>query len=317
MSDTVSSTVSGVDLPQLASRGDRLKAALIDAVLLFLASVPASLIIANSITHKVSYYGEYTTYDDSQWSIGFLLLATGIIALSAKNVQLLVKGGQTIGKKRIGIHIVDHENRTVPSWFRLIGMRSILPGVLLGITGFILAPESGELRRALTGLLGLISILFIFGENRRCIHDHIAGTVVVDGSPPNKEETEALKKRAEGTANQSTSMASQSTSSTSQGETAPTQSVEPNRPAVSSQSSDSQEPSLSRFRARMKKMDRLYEMGELTPQEYKSVKTRLLDELIEASTVDPEDLLLALLPLKKEGIIGEEEIDTLRKNVTS
>lgn len=28
-------------------------------------------------------------------------------------------------------------------------------------------------------ILNLVSILFVFRENRRCVHDHIAGTVVV------------------------------------------------------------------------------------------------------------------------------------------
>jgi uncharacterized RDD family membrane protein YckC len=29
---------------------------------------------------------------------------------------------------------------------------------------------------------GLIDVLLIFGKDRRCIHDHIAGTVVIDVS---------------------------------------------------------------------------------------------------------------------------------------
>ena len=30
------------------------------------------------------------------------------------------------------------------------------------------------------GLVGLIDALMIFGDEQRCLHDHIAGTVVID-----------------------------------------------------------------------------------------------------------------------------------------
>ena len=71
----------------------------------------------------------------------------------------------TIVIELIGIRIADLEGR-VPEFWRLIGLR-YLPIMVVSVV-----PILGN-------ILVLIDILFIFRSDRRCIHDMIAGTIVV------------------------------------------------------------------------------------------------------------------------------------------
>jgi uncharacterized RDD family membrane protein YckC len=75
---------------------------------------------------------------------------------------LISKSGQSMGKAAVGIRIVRVEGTRAGFW-RIAGLR-----------WFVSAVSS-----ALIGLIGVIDILFIFRKDRRCLHDLIAGTMVV------------------------------------------------------------------------------------------------------------------------------------------
>lgn len=79
---------------------------------------------------------------------------------------LLATRGQTIGKMLLGVRIVDYNTDQLLSFGKLIGLR-VVPVWMVS-----LIPFAG-------GCLVLIDTLFIFGNERRCIHDLIAGTKVV------------------------------------------------------------------------------------------------------------------------------------------
>ena len=81
----------------------------------------------------------------------------------------LRKSGQTLGKKMVGIRIADLDGG-VPDFARLVVLRYLFVGAVLPI------PLVGPYFR-------LIDILFIFRADRRCIHDLIAGTMVVKVGP--------------------------------------------------------------------------------------------------------------------------------------
>ena len=85
-------------------------------------------------------------------------------------VQLyfLRRDGQTLGKKALGIRIVRTDGN-LSSLGRLILLRMIPPTLV----GFI--PIAGP-------FLGMANVLFIFGPARRCLHDYIADTVVVEAA---------------------------------------------------------------------------------------------------------------------------------------
>jgi len=77
----------------------------------------------------------------------------------------LLRTGQTWGKKLVGIRIVDLDG-DVPALAPLL-VKRYLVGTLLGQV-----PVLGA-------LYGLTDALFVFRQDRRCIHDLIAGTQVV------------------------------------------------------------------------------------------------------------------------------------------
>jgi uncharacterized RDD family membrane protein YckC len=79
---------------------------------------------------------------------------------------LLQQYGQTIGKRIIGIAIVTLDNRK-PAFLPLILQRYVSQW-LMGMV-----PVLGVLLR-------LADVLFIFRDDRRCIHDLLAGTKVID-----------------------------------------------------------------------------------------------------------------------------------------
>jgi len=77
----------------------------------------------------------------------------------------LKTNGQTIGKKVVGMRIATLEGG-VPPLSRMLGLR-YLPFTIAGLTPYV------------GGLVNLIDVLFIFRADRRCLHDHLAGTRVV------------------------------------------------------------------------------------------------------------------------------------------
>lgn len=96
----------------------------------------------------------------------FLLVVYPFLAFFVLHGYLLSRYGQTLGKRILGIAIVTLDNR-VPAFFPLIAQRYLtqwLAGMVPGI-GI---------------LLRLADILVIFRSDRRCIHDHLAKTKVID-----------------------------------------------------------------------------------------------------------------------------------------
>lgn len=79
---------------------------------------------------------------------------------------LLQQYGQTIGKRIMGIAIVTMDNQK-PAFFMLIIQRYLSQWVM----GMV--PVIGILLR-------LVDILAIYRADRRCIHDHLAKTKVID-----------------------------------------------------------------------------------------------------------------------------------------
>lgn len=79
---------------------------------------------------------------------------------------LLSKHGQTIGKKLLNIKIVKRDTRENGGFVTNVVLRGLVSG-LISIIPFY----------------SLIDTLFIFSQERRCIHDLIAGTIVVHTLP--------------------------------------------------------------------------------------------------------------------------------------
>lgn len=142
----------------LAGLGSRFGAAMVDfgcvAVLYFLFFMMAG-------NPGAAEFGE------AELGGAFLFLAGGIIVLAVTQIYLLTTCGQTIGKKIVGIKIVNNEDGSEGGFVKNVLMRGFVNGLISSV------PFVGA-------IYALVDILFIFRQDRRCIHDLIAGTKVIN-----------------------------------------------------------------------------------------------------------------------------------------
>jgi uncharacterized RDD family membrane protein YckC len=143
------------DTQELADRGTRLLAAIVDVVIYFVV-----LVVAGAIGGLIMG----ATRNTSGVAL-IVALVVGLVAWIAVNWVLLHRHGQTIAKRLFKIKIVRSDGSRC-SLLRVIFARW-LPMTLLG-----LVPVAGP-------LISLLDPLLIFRDDYRCLHDLIADTVVV------------------------------------------------------------------------------------------------------------------------------------------
>ena len=147
---------------QLASLSDRLVAAIFDGMITVLLMIP--LFIGTAMSEQ--------SESSSPVALGLIgLSAVLLIGLLIYNLVLLATRGQSIGKKLKGIRIVTHPEGANPGGVKTILLRGFVNGLIGAVP--LLGP-----------VYSIVDICFIFREDRRCIHDLIAGTQVVQGQPP-------------------------------------------------------------------------------------------------------------------------------------
>lgn len=142
---------------ELATRGTRFLAALVDGIIGLLLAIPFWLTSGAWIYFRAERHLPYT----------YTLAAVvyGFIGFALIHYYFLNKRGQTVGKKLLNIRIIGIDDQHP-------GAMSILLKRYLPISLASLLPLIGS-------LLTLVDILFIFRKDRRCVHDLIAGTKVV------------------------------------------------------------------------------------------------------------------------------------------
>ena len=142
----------------LASRGVRLAAELLNNAFLVLACVPFFFgAIADAGTE---------VFGNDSSSVGVAgIVVSGVLVVGLTVVQLmqLHRHRWSLGKRILGIRIVRSDYSEI-SFGRLLGLRIVVP-LLIG---------------GLLSCFSVIDALFIFGEKRRCLHDYIADTIVVE-----------------------------------------------------------------------------------------------------------------------------------------
>ncbi len=142
----------------LASRWKRVGGVLIDGMISLVILVP--IMLATGVLQR-SFKGQKMTIGEQ---LGFA--AAGWVLFLAINGYLLFHKGQTIGKLAVKTKIVDLDGN-VPSFGKLLLLRYFILGVVAQIP-FI------------QFMVGLVDAVFIFGKERRCLHDYMAGTRVVN-----------------------------------------------------------------------------------------------------------------------------------------
>ncbi|HJU84682.1 MAG TPA: RDD family protein [Holophagaceae bacterium] len=151
------------DLPEiqelgLASRGTRLGAAILDGVFWLAAFSP---FVLQGLMFERARHGGGAPMG------GIWLIAGGIalIGLLIWNLIWLANSGQTIAKRLLHIRIVRSSGETA-SLGRIFWLRMALPGVI-GRFPFV------------GWIFSLVDALFIFGQEKRCLHDLMADTIVI------------------------------------------------------------------------------------------------------------------------------------------
>jgi uncharacterized RDD family membrane protein YckC len=154
------SDVITVDTEQeLASRLARLGGAIVDSLISFVIIVP--------IGYMTGYVDAALSGVSASLGTQLMMGVLGVVLVVVLNGYLIATSGQTIGKRVAGTRVVSVEDGRILSLGKYIGLRMI-PVSLIG-----LIPVVGT-------FLALIDPLLIFRSDRRCLHDLIAGTKVVN-----------------------------------------------------------------------------------------------------------------------------------------
>ncbi len=148
---------SGSSAPalRLAGRGARLGAVVVDGVFACLVAMPG-LLLTLALTFLVGGGN----------GLGIFVLAVCLLCLALYQAFLLSRDGQTLGKRVFRVMIVTADTEGNAGFVKAVLLRIVVVALLQSI------PVAG-------GIFALVDILFIFREDRRCIHDLIAGTKVV------------------------------------------------------------------------------------------------------------------------------------------
>lgn len=145
----------------LAGRWERLGAVLIDSILGCLVAAPGF-----GMMMAAGFFSHPDSPNVVLLGAGVGLLCLAALAFLIFQIYLLVTRGQTLGKKWLGIKIVTFETEENPGFVKTILLRVVVNGLIGAV------PVIG-------GIYSLVDALFIFRDDRRCIHDFIAGTKVV------------------------------------------------------------------------------------------------------------------------------------------
>lgn len=142
----------------LASRWKRLGASILDSLILAVFTVPAMF-----LTGGFSGISEGV---EPSFLHSLLMGLLGLVVFFALNFKFLGDDGQTIGKKVLGIKIVDTQGDKALWKPHLLARYAVffLPGQI---------PLAGQ-------LFSIVNVLFIFGNDKRCLHDYAAKTIVID-----------------------------------------------------------------------------------------------------------------------------------------
>ena len=139
-----------------AGLGMRFAARIIDTMIFIVAMLPI-----------FAAYGA-AAQDPNNPQLGALSLFGLLCLLLLTVVQgiLIGKSGQSLGKKAIGIRIVLASDGSNPGFVRAFLVRELIYGLI------------SYLSTPLLGVPLLIDVVPVFGADRRCLHDYLAGTRV-------------------------------------------------------------------------------------------------------------------------------------------
>ncbi len=140
----------------LANRWRRLGASLLDTLLAFV--ILASVLFAA--------YGSdaATSMNNGYYAVRKPMMVYYLVLFAIQGWSMYASNGRTLGKRALGLRtvLVDGSDAGfVRLMLRFVGM------MLISIVPFV------------GGLLALVDMMFIYRKSKRCVHDDIAGTIVI------------------------------------------------------------------------------------------------------------------------------------------
>ncbi|PIR52946.1 hypothetical protein COU76_04180 [Candidatus Peregrinibacteria bacterium CG10_big_fil_rev_8_21_14_0_10_49_10] len=146
--------------PKLASTKQRLLARIIDLVLEFAPLGALGLIVKKYVDIEAQLIIDAEVARRAAFLTSFFALT---LIVHIVQWMLLISRGQTIGKMICHIRVVNAGSDTHASIVQLIVLRTWLNALLMG-----------------NAIYFFVDSLLIFREPRRCLHDYLAGTEVVE-----------------------------------------------------------------------------------------------------------------------------------------
>ena len=150
---------------ELAGRGSRLAAAILDGLFTMAFLLPGILVSLLAMESPGAVTSANATGMEMFSGIGGLLMLVGFVAWVIITIRLVAANGWTLGKRVCSIRVVRCDGSDAS-----LGRIFFLRNVIINLLGAI--PILGA-------FIGIADILFIFGEARRTLHDRIADTIVV------------------------------------------------------------------------------------------------------------------------------------------
>ena len=148
-----------------APRQARFFARMADAALLALAGATPfvvawlwSLVNGSPLAFRLSGIAE----PDSPWQGAVVFAGATMLAWCVVQMRLLTLRGQTVGKRWMNVRVVRVSDSANPGFVKAVLVRTVLATLI---------------NTAMAG--GLVDALLIFREDRRCLHDLLAGTKVI------------------------------------------------------------------------------------------------------------------------------------------
>lgn len=150
----------------IADPGKRLIAFCINLFAFFLFAVPGSVLMVFGVAGAPAEKGG----DPTLFFMGAGVVLFGLLAFLVVQLYLLINRSQSIGKYMVNIQIFDYETDEPAGFVKTFLLRYLVNQLISAVgSSFCLGT-----------LYPLVDILFIFSDEHRCLHDHLAGTYVVD-----------------------------------------------------------------------------------------------------------------------------------------
>lgn len=137
---------------ELAPRSTRFFGAILDTLITLAGGIPGGILMFATIENN-----------EEMSVVGMLAALTGMLVIGVINWVMISQSGQSIAKRIMRMRIIVRDTGELPGFVRGVLLRVWLPALI----------------NQACNLFSLIDALWIFGDERRCLHDLIAGTVVV------------------------------------------------------------------------------------------------------------------------------------------